>query len=127
MGQITNMNERLPEGIVAEDAEMMSDVEVEAPSPTLLLDAEKVLTNCDVDPTAAAAKRKELQMKRLGYNPAAPVAPEYILKRIQEFLEGDEIYIRQKHRFLTMIFKYWSLKRAARRGAPLLKRLHLEV
>lgn len=34
--------------------------------------------------------------------------------------------LRKKDAFLHMLCRYWSLKREARRGAPLLKRLHLE-
>lgn len=34
--------------------------------------------------------------------------------------------IRKKADFVLMMCRYWSLKREARRGAPLLKRLHLE-
>jgi NuA3 HAT complex component NTO1 len=37
-----------------------------------------------------------------------------------------KIIIRKKPEFIHMMCKYWSLKREARRGAPLLKRLHLE-
>jgi NuA3 HAT complex component NTO1 len=36
------------------------------------------------------------------------------------------IKIRRKEEFLTWVCRYWSLKREARRGAGLLKRLHLE-
>lgn len=81
-------------------------------------------------PTSAylsAKKRKELQSRRLGYNPSFPVAPEYILNSISFYLEAEKIIIRQRHKFLMHACRYWSLKRAARRGAPLLKRLHLEV
>lgn len=37
-----------------------------------------------------------------------------------------KIVVRKKPEFILMMCKYWSLKREARRGAPLLKRLHLE-
>lgn len=75
----------------------------------------------------SAAQRKELQNKRLGYNASAPVCPEYILNRILDYLESEPIVIKQKHRFVTSVCRYWALKLASRRGAPLLKRLHLEV
>jgi NuA3 HAT complex component NTO1 len=38
-----------------------------------------------------------------------------------------KISIRKREPFVEKLCRYWSLKREARRGAPLLKRLHLEV
>ncbi|TPX55277.1 hypothetical protein PhCBS80983_g05446 [Powellomyces hirtus] len=61
------------------------------------------------------------------------VIPEYILKRVLETLreehkeqkrKGD--FDRKIKDFVILVCKYWSLKRESRRGAPLLKRLHLE-
>ena len=37
-----------------------------------------------------------------------------------------KVMVRKKEPFVLMLCRYWSLKREARRGAPLLKRLHLE-
>lgn len=36
------------------------------------------------------------------------------------------VNLRHKRDFVLLLCRYWSLKREARRGAPLLKRLHLE-
>ena len=36
------------------------------------------------------------------------------------------VILRQKREFVLLLCRYWSLKREARRGASLLKRLHLE-
>jgi len=38
----------------------------------------------------------------------------------------QKVSLRKKYEFLLLTSRYWSLKREARRGAPLLKRLHLE-
>ncbi|KAG0242351.1 nuA3 HAT complex component nto1 [Actinomortierella wolfii] len=63
------------------------------------------------------------------YTPGAPLAPSYIVQRLIPYcakLGGKTHAARKKYRFLYTICKYWSLKRESRRGAPLLKRLHLE-
>ncbi|KAI0640714.1 hypothetical protein C8Q79DRAFT_921056 [Trametes meyenii] len=58
------------------------------------------------------------------YKPGPPLVPRIIVTRISQYIQ--RIPIRHKLEFLHLVCKYWSLKREARRGAPLLKRLHLE-
>ena len=50
--------------------------------------------------------------------------PAIIVQRIMEYI--GKVSVRKKLDFVHLVCRYWSLKREARRGAPLLKRLHLE-
>ncbi|KZT56875.1 hypothetical protein CALCODRAFT_470537 [Calocera cornea HHB12733] len=59
-----------------------------------------------------------------GYAPPAPVIPVYVYNRVIAYIQ--KIRLLKKRDFMSLVCKYWSLKREARRGAPLLKRLHLE-
>ncbi|CDO69700.1 hypothetical protein BN946_scf184851.g88 [Trametes cinnabarina] len=58
------------------------------------------------------------------YKPGPPLVPRIIVNRILQYI--SRISIRHKTEFVQLVCRYWSLKREARRGAPLLKRLHLE-
>ncbi|THH27211.1 hypothetical protein EUX98_g6973 [Antrodiella citrinella] len=58
------------------------------------------------------------------YKPGPPIVPYVIVRRIMQYI--GKINIRHKEKFVLLVCKYWSLKREVRRGAPLLKRLHLE-
>jgi hypothetical protein len=58
------------------------------------------------------------------YKPGPPLVPAIIVRRISEYI--NRIRIRKKQEFIQQMCRYWSLKREVRRGAPLLKRLHLE-
>ncbi|KAF9241390.1 PHD-zinc-finger like domain-containing protein [Melanogaster broomeanus] len=58
------------------------------------------------------------------YKTGPPSVPQIIVDRILNYV--TKINVRKKPEFVHMVCKYWSLKREARRGAPLLKRLHLE-
>ena len=60
-----------------------------------------------------------------GWQTGPPIIPSLIFRRICDYV--SRIKIRKMQLFLNMACRYWSLKREARRGAPLLKRLHLEV
>ncbi|RKP22675.1 hypothetical protein SYNPS1DRAFT_19748, partial [Syncephalis pseudoplumigaleata] len=53
----------------------------------------------------------------------APMVPAYIGHRI---LQGLQVQMGHRSQFVKHMCKYWALKREMRRGAPLLKRLHLE-
>lgn len=59
------------------------------------------------------------------YSTGPPLVPNYIFTRLVEYL--GKIKLARKPAFVGLVCKYWSLKRESRRGAPLLKRLHLEV
>ena len=63
--------------------------------------------------------------QKTGYSATAPIIPYYILKMITE--KTSHLAPRKKGDFVIQICKYWALKREVRRGAALLKRLHLEV
>ncbi|KAF8899172.1 PHD-zinc-finger like domain-containing protein [Infundibulicybe gibba] len=58
------------------------------------------------------------------YKPGPPLVPALIVNRILHYI--NKVMIRKKSEFVLSVCRYWSLKREARRGAPLLKRLHLE-
>jgi hypothetical protein len=58
------------------------------------------------------------------YKTGPPLVPHIIAERILNYI--TKVNVRKKTEFVYMVCKYWSLKREARRGAPLLKRLHLE-
>jgi NuA3 HAT complex component NTO1 len=59
------------------------------------------------------------------YRPGPPVVPQLIVQQLLDYV--NKIAIRKRAGFVEKLCRYWSLKREARRGAPLLKRLHLEV
>ncbi len=59
------------------------------------------------------------------YTSGPPLVPALIVKHLTEYVK--RIIVRKKAPFIERVCRYWSLKREARRGAPLLKRLHLEV
>ncbi|KAI0036173.1 PHD-zinc-finger like domain-containing protein, partial [Vararia minispora EC-137] len=72
------------------------------------------------DPKAAKAARAYAK----GYKPGPPIVPSILIRRIERYIE--KVQIRKAVEFVELTARYWSLKREARRGAPLLKRLHLE-
>lgn len=67
---------------------------------------------------AAAAYRKS-------YRPRPFLVPSYILNKVYDHVA--KIQVRNKKPLVAQVARFWSLKRERRRGAPLLKRLHLEV
>lgn len=60
------------------------------------------------------------------YTTGAPIPPDSILVKIDNLPCVRTSSIRKRAHVVTAIAHYWSLKRESRRGAPLLKRLHLE-
>lgn len=58
------------------------------------------------------------------YHFGAPLVPAIIVGRIVEYTQ--KVKVRTMNDVIERVCRYWSLKREARRGAPLLKRLYLE-
>ncbi|KAF8336005.1 bromodomain-containing protein [Amanita rubescens] len=73
---------------------------------------------------SSAALSKSARAYAKTYKPGPPVVPALIINRILNYIA--KVQLRKRQEFVQMVARYWSLKREARRGAPLLKRLHLE-
>ena len=58
------------------------------------------------------------------YDPLHPIIPGYVLKKVLTWI--SKVKIHEKKKWVMETAKYWALKRETRKGAPLLKRLHLE-
>lgn len=72
-----------------------------------------------------AGRSKSARAYKKSYRAGPPLVPSYVVSRVLEYI--GKISIRKKAPLVMTIARFWSLKREARRGAPLLKRLHLEV
>lgn len=68
---------------------------------------------------------KSARAYKTSFNSGPPVVPAKIFDRIMQYVA--KIKMAGKKEVVNVICRYWSLKREARRGAPLLKRIHLEV
>jgi NuA3 HAT complex component NTO1 len=77
-------------------------------------------------PKVTLTNKKGQKQKTIWRLPSgAPVIPEVILKSIEESL--SRFNVAKKKEFVSELCKYWTLKREARRGAALLKRLQLQM
>ncbi|SPO30428.1 related to Peregrin (Bromodomain and PHD finger-containing protein 1) [Ustilago trichophora] len=72
----------------------------------------------------ARSTSKSARAYKKSFKAGPPLVPAYIANRVLEYI--TRIHLRKKTTAVQLIARYWSLKREARRGAPLLKRLHLE-
>ncbi|KAK6904299.1 hypothetical protein I203_105109 [Kwoniella mangroviensis CBS 8507] len=68
--------------------------------------------------------KKSAQAHSKSFRPGPPIIPRLILDKVLNYVA--KVAIRKRQPFVERMCRYWSLKREARRGAPLLKRLHLE-
>ncbi|KIK79267.1 hypothetical protein PAXRUDRAFT_161733 [Paxillus rubicundulus Ve08.2h10] len=84
----------------------------------------KALAHDGVSSSPSSKLSKSARAYAKTYKTGPPLVPQIIVDRIINYI--TKINVRKKPEFVYMVCKYWSLKREARRGAPLLKRLHLE-
>lgn len=83
----------------------------------------------DAQPAAnTVAQRKKMQeaQKNLWRLPSgAPIVPQVVFDAIEYAIQ--KYSFRKRKEFIAEVCKYWTLKREARRGAALLKRLQLQM
>jgi NuA3 HAT complex component NTO1 len=80
----------------------------------------------DGDDSAGGSKRKRGQTTKSWRLPSgAPVVPQAVYQNVENTL--SRFNFRKRKEFIQEACKYWTLKREARRGAALLKRLQLQM
>ena len=79
------------------------------------------------DDTIAVSKRRRVQPQKQAWRlpSGAPVVPAVVFSTVDASLQ--RFTIRKRKEFVEKACKYWTLKREARRGAALLKRLQLQL
>ena len=75
----------------------------------------------------ASSKRKKKDIVKTGWRlpSGAPVVPAVVFNAVEASLA--RFMLRKRKEFVAEACKYWTLKREARRGAALLKRLQLQL
>ena len=79
------------------------------------------------DDTIAVTKRRRNQPPKMSWRlpSGAPVVPAVVFNTVETSLA--RFTIRKRKEFVERACRYWTLKREARRGAALLKRLQLQL
>ena len=79
------------------------------------------------DDTIAVTKRRRNQPPKMSWRlpSGAPVVPTVVFNTVEASLA--RFTIRKRKEFVERACRYWTLKREARRGAALLKRLQLQL
>ncbi|EOQ99494.1 hypothetical protein E3P92_03270 [Wallemia ichthyophaga] len=80
--------------------------------------------DASIVPSLGAASTKAARAHSHAFNPGPPRVPQYIIDRILNHI--DTIKLDYKLEVAYEVTKYWALKRERRRGAGLIRRLHLE-
>jgi NuA3 HAT complex component NTO1 len=75
--------------------------------------------------TGTKRKRQQMQKKIWRLPSGAPVVPHIVYTNVENSLA--RFSVRKRKDFVAEACKYWTLKREARRGASLLKRLQLQM
>lgn len=70
-------------------------------------------------------KKTALQKKIWRLPSGAPIVPQAVFNNVENLLNRWQV--RKRKEFVAEACKYWTLKREARRGAALLKRLQLQL
>lgn len=107
--------------LLGKDEDMFQDAssQMGSPSPPNLKKGTSQLAV-----VTAPGRKKSARAYKKSYRAGPSLVPAYVINRVLEHI--SRISIRKKPHLALQIAKFWSLKREARRGAPLLKRLHLE-
>jgi NuA3 HAT complex component NTO1 len=79
------------------------------------------------DDTIAVTKRRKNQPNKMSWRlpSGAPVVPAVVFSTVEASLA--RFTVRKRKEFVERVCRYWTLKREARRGAALLKRLQLQL